>query len=458
MTRFWIRSSAGALLMLLGAPPGVAGTWEIAPYLRAEALYTDNALLEESAAQADVITTLVPGVRITQQSRHFSGSFDGYVNQVMYRNNSAYDDHYGSMRVSGNAQATENLFGLDGRVAFEERRNQEGVASVSRVLKGEREQVRNYSASPYLNLSLGPSVKFSARHAIFYQRHETRVDLNKNQAATILSVMSDRQGRLDWWAEGAKRETDYVYTNDQLTALTLNAGVSYLLNETWRLGGAAGTETYEFTRFPDRDFDSTTWQAQAQWAMTPRTRLALSYGHRFYGNAYSVDFTMRNPSSTLTFGYSEETIDQQYNRVQSDALAPDSLLSDLNQFIVNRTARGTAEFTLAKRLRLAFYGFAREREDVESDKKEWEAQERAVFTYTLGPRTNAILSQRAGRTWKRLSGYRNDRYRVYEMSLVRTVSKTISIDAGVSAANMDSTDLTKEYEELAARLGLKAEF
>lgn len=444
--------------MFLGGLQAAVGMWEIAPYLRAEALYTDNALLEESAAQADVITTFVPGVRITQQSRHFSGSFDGYVNQVMYRNNSAYDDRYATMRVSGNAQTTENLFGLDGRVAFEERRSQEGVAAVSRVLKGEREQVRDYLASPYLNLSLGPSVKFSARHAIFYQRHETRFDLNKDQVATTLSLMSDKQGRVDWWVEGAARDTDYLYTNVQLKALTLNAGVSYLLNESWRLGGAAGKETYEITSLPGRDFESTTWQAQAQWAMTPKTALALSYGHRFYGNTYSVDFMMRNPASTLTFGYSEETIDQQYNRVQSDATAPDSLLSDLNQFIVNRKARGTADFALSKKLRLSLFGSALEREDVENGKKEWEAQEQAVLNYTLGPRTTASVSQRAGRTWKRLSGYRNDRYSVHEMSIKRTLSKTISIDAAVSAANMDSTDLTREYDELAARLGLKAEF
>ncbi|MEW5757405.1 MAG: TIGR03016 family PEP-CTERM system-associated outer membrane protein [Pseudomonadota bacterium] len=457
MARCLVRSCAGTLPVFLGITSAVAGTWEITPFVRAEALYTDNALLEETAAQSDVITTVAPGVRVEQQSRHFSGSFNGYVNQVMYRNNSAYDDRSSYMNVRGNAQAAENLVGLDGNVVFEERRTGQGAVYATRVVKGDREQVKDYLASPYLNLRLGPDTRFSARHTLFYQRHETRLDLNKNQSALAFRFESDRQGRVDWWAEHTTRETEYVFSGGQLTATTFNAGVGYLHSESWWLVGAVGRERYELSHQPERDFEATTWRAQAQWAMTPRTMLALGYGRRFYGDEYTIDFLTRGQSSTVTFGYREETIDQQYSRVSSDVL-PDSLLTDLSRFIVSRRARGTADVALGKDLRLTIDGTALEREDVEADQKEWEAQAKAALSYELGPRTKAVLAHGAGRAWKRLSGYRNDRYGVSEFSVSRTVSKSATLEAGISAARVESTDRTREYEELAARLGIRAEF
>src|SRR5690606_15417631 len=88
--------------------------------------------------------------------------------------------------------------------------------------------------------------------------------------------------------QGRRTETDRV-----------RGGLTYTLRHGLMVGVNAGRESNDLLSLDKRS--SSTWGVQANWMPSPRTSLAASYEHRFFGESHSVVFSHRTPRTVWSF-------------------------------------------------------------------------------------------------------------------------------------------------------------
>ncbi|NRF66494.1 TIGR03016 family PEP-CTERM system-associated outer membrane protein [Aquincola sp. S2] len=291
---------------------------------------TDNALLRDSDKRTEAITQLTAGVAATLRADRVSGVLDYQLTGTVHARETKADKVGQSLRSTLSAVLIDELFYLDGSASIGRQAiSAFGTQDVGRPLDNENStEVRSLSLTPSLRGRIGDNAVFDARVNFTKQSSEgsNRGDLTTR--TDTLSVGARPGVRLGWNASvtrGSYKYKDGSNTHDSRALV----GLTYQPDPSWRFSANAGREENDITTLGTRN--NTTWGVGLQWVPSPRTQLAATRDHRFFGEAHSISFTHREPRTTWRFTSSRDLQSAQPNQVST-------LLHDVYQLLFDMLA------------------------------------------------------------------------------------------------------------------------
>ena len=295
-----------------------AAEWRIEPRLGLRETYTDNvSLAREGQEQSDWVTEIEPGVSIRARGARLQLQADYTFQQRLYVNSTDNNGHNHLLNGSGLLDVwNRNLF-LQGSASITQQNalpfGPQATSNVS--LSNNRTEVRQVNLSPYWVSRLGSWGNLRVRYG--YSRYESKDvddidspsgdvgDFNSRIFTVVVSSAEEFRS-LRWSADYTRQKV--VSDSDEFADReleTIAADLRYQLVPTFALTLRVGYENNDIG--PSRvDTSGPLWLTGFDWTPSTRTRVAAAFGHRFYGNTYSLDAAYRTHSTTWTAAYTEQ--------------------------------------------------------------------------------------------------------------------------------------------------------
>jgi uncharacterized protein (PEP-CTERM system associated) len=314
------------LSAVLVAGPASAEKWTIVPTLSANTTYTDNVALAQTGSRgSDWVTIVMPGVSVSSGTGARLRVNAVYGAQFLERAQSGGSDVKHQFSGSGNAELVKQLLFLDARGSVQQQNiSLLGPQADSNVNNtGNRATVRSFSVSPYLRHAFGQSAQAEARFTHNAVSSADSASFGKSQSNAInLGLVSGPAFKLYNWNAGYSRNTIGYSANQQpdVTTEKFTAGGRRLITSQVGLTSSLGYEKSDYAAITGQAPKGSFWNVGADWTPTPRTRLAATLGHRYFGTSRSFDFSHRTRLTTWGATYSESV-----TTTHAQALAPSSV-------------------------------------------------------------------------------------------------------------------------------------
>lgn len=377
----------------------------------------------------------------------------------------------------GFAYQIQNLsFNLDTSVVYEIRRTEDNI--------GEQE---GYNA--YLR-----SESSSSARLIFWQINSQYSD-RKNDVNTGRNYVSEvLVGWVNPWHVNPFLRFYNEGFSGSISRPPQSSGDSIGVGISWKLAShfILGT-SYNFT---SDELSEDYIAAAIDWQPSERTSLSATYGKRFFGNAYNLDFKHRTRRLTNTITYNEtlQVFDRNNYRqvlvgnffcpasfstsgdISSCFQANDSVVN-VNDFqviqVFNQELIQSNEFSLNKDLswqselaltRTTFTLNIRnsDRKNLSSGQKDRRLNADFNITRQVSPNSDfavnfAFIHNQLDRE-QLLTVGQEDFYRIYSATYTRNLARTLNANISLQHVNRNSSDLLRTYDENRVTLNLTKDF
>jgi uncharacterized protein (PEP-CTERM system associated) len=310
--------SAYLATMAVASYPAWSAKWEITPTLSAGEIYTDNVSLTNSTIkESDWITQIVPeiAVRAIGTGLKFNATYNPEI--LYYARGQRDDQVFQRGSAGGYAELAKQLLFVDfGANINQYDASLQGPVTTTNVNStGNRASVRSYFVSPYLHRDIGSDVQAEARFTestvtsddSSLQSNEANSLSNSNSHRFDLFVRSGPTYKVLTWDITYNRENiDYATAQDLLLE-NVTASARRLITSTVGLLASVGYDHYTTDGFGvGPNSSGVSWMAGIEWTPSPTTRLSASAGHRFFGDAYALDFSHRTRLTTWNVVYTQK--------------------------------------------------------------------------------------------------------------------------------------------------------
>lgn len=315
--------------------PVIGQTASVVPTFSISESITDNRDLRSTDKQAEAITTISPGVRISSRSGRVQGTLDYSLNALVYARESSRNAVQHALAASFLAEVVENHAFVDTRASISQQSiSAFGVQSPSfTTSNANRTEVRTLTVSPFLRGKLGDLADLDARAtwgvtssggSRAADSSNTSISLRASGgrgpigwSTSVSESTSDfdggrktKQGHSDFSVSYrlnseyranvriARDSNDILATQQQYTT-SRGGGLDWTPNPDLRASVRVARETTDggLTPQPDR----TTWGGGLNWAPTPRTNISVESDRRFFGNSRNISFQHRMARSVWRF-------------------------------------------------------------------------------------------------------------------------------------------------------------
>lgn len=329
-----IRIAAAASMVLTGLPASAQNA-TIVPTFSISETITDNRDLRSTGKQAEAITTISPGVRISSRSGRVQGSLDYSLNALIYARDGSRNDVQHALAAGFSAEVVENHAFVDTRASISQQSiSAFGVQTPSfTTSNANRTEVRTLTVSPSLRGKLGDLADLDARATWGVNSSGSSRAADSSNTSISLRASGGR-GPIGWSTgisestsdfEGGRkskqgqsdfsvsyrlsseyranlriaRESNDILSTRQQHTNSWGGGLDWTPNPDLRASLRVARETTDggLTPQPDR----TSWGGGLNWAPTPRTNLSIESDRRFFGNSRSVSFQHRMARSVWSF-------------------------------------------------------------------------------------------------------------------------------------------------------------
>jgi uncharacterized protein (PEP-CTERM system associated) len=282
--------------------PGSRSGFSWQPTLSVSETLTSNVGLDRgSAARADTITDISPGLRLSSRSGRIVGDIDYALHGLIYARRSSADEVQQSLRARGTAEAIENWAYVDASASVAQQSiSALGTRSVDRGLAdGNRAEVSTYQLAPYVRGPLGSFANYVVRWGWTASNSSgSSAKSNSNEASLVLSSGQALFSRLGWSLNASRQSSEFGNQGTQ-DSTRFNGRLTFDVTPEFQLSAGAGRERNDY-QFSSQQ-STTTWSGGFTWRPTERTRLDVTREHRFFGNAYNIRFEHRTPRTVWTF-------------------------------------------------------------------------------------------------------------------------------------------------------------
>ena len=303
--------------------------WSIVPGLTIRETFTDNVFLTPSREKADLVTEISPRIRIYANQRRLSFLLDYTLQNLIYAGNNDQTTYFHQLFSAGSAELSKQLLFLDasasitqqnltttGRGAFTNFGSGTFLGGVGDNVNitGERQDVLTYSLSPYLVHSFSDIADVKLRFSYDEVRALSGQNTTSQATATDSHSMNyfatvnsgSRFNRSPWSLAYSRREVNNNNNNNTDTTFEEVLGTLRLVyTPKLSLLGDVGYQRNQF-RSAQGTRDDIIWDIGARWAPSARTKLEATYGQRFFGDRYSLDFTHQRRRLTWHLNYTEQ--------------------------------------------------------------------------------------------------------------------------------------------------------
>ena len=288
----------------IGASQGDATggrAWTIRPRVTLTETLTDNANVNQSGRQTDLITEISPGIRIDMRTARLKGYFDYALSGQFYAR-SDYSRTQNSLNTFGTLEAIDNWFFVDfsGRIA-QQAISAFGPQSASNTtINSNSAETSSYRVSPYIR---GQLLTGAVNYSLRYNYTTTSSDAVASSDTTLSQWIGQLQGgtpfqQLKWTLDANQQTADYSRgrkTDSDLYRMML----TYTLLPQFRVSLSGGWEANNYASVQTKG--KTTHGYGFDWSPTPRTQLTAFRERRFFGDGHDITFTHRFPLSSIRF-------------------------------------------------------------------------------------------------------------------------------------------------------------
>src|SRR5450830_1205841 len=296
-----VMASAGAYAQESGSDSGTRRAVSIVPRVSVTETLTDNVRLSSVDKQADLVTEISPGIRISSEGRRLKGYFDYSLSKIAYAQSSSSSQLQQALNTFGTLEAVDNWAYLDFSGSISQQPiSAFGTQSIGNTsINANRAEVSSYRISPYVRGRLGDLANYEARYS--------RVDTNSDAASAsgvkttdgVVKISGDSAFRnLGWSADASQQTIDYS-AGRPTEADRLNLGLSYAITPQLRVSANAGREANNYTSFDKQSYGTSGFGVN--WSPSERTKLSASRDHRSFGDAHSLSFEHRTARTAWKF-------------------------------------------------------------------------------------------------------------------------------------------------------------
>jgi uncharacterized protein (PEP-CTERM system associated) len=468
------------------APSASAGVWTITPRLGVRETYTDNLFLD-SSGKGDFVTEVNPGILIRGETERLIFDLDYTLQNLIYADN---DDHHTinhNLLTSGNAELVEQLLFVNAYASV----NQQNINNtapgaflssglqdnINITSENDRRTVTAYGVSPYLMHHFGNKANVDLRFTYGDLDSESSGDAGgfKSQAMRYLASLTSGTHftNFPWALTYDRQEIDYN-AGTQTKLEHFLGELDYAYNRQFALVGAAGYENHVFeavdpinpSQILRRDPSNVIWDVGFKWTPSARTSLKATYGQRFYGSRYFVDFAHRSRHITWLLNYQEEpfttSMQQLYQsqlmrggysgRIAVDPITGDPILSTggispLSDDVFVRKLLSSGLIYEGRRNVLKLRGFWERRNFqniIDNDQRLLGVD--TQLTHRVGPRTDLNL----GLGWSNINFTtpdREDDYVYVDLGIEHRLGRNVTGNVGYRRIERFSSDEQIEYDE-----------
>jgi uncharacterized protein (PEP-CTERM system associated) len=273
--------------------------WSVEPTLSLRETFTDNYRLQTTKA-SDAITEATAGVRVTANAGMLRGSLDYSLTGSAHSRHSDANEVRHFLNAASTAELVQGFAFVDLRANYAQQVvSAFGSQSPYAGLDNSNERdVATLQIAPRLQGRLGGLVRYEAFVSAESTRAKNTSAGDVDRALASLHLDGGSAGaRLGWTADASHNTTDFLAgrrTYDD----RLRAGVNYQFTRELKGGVTVGQERTDLIAQDGKSYD--TWGLTLDWLPSERTTLAATAEKRFFGNAHSLTFAHRTPSTVWT--------------------------------------------------------------------------------------------------------------------------------------------------------------
>lgn len=315
-------------VLLLALPAGGvrSADWTITPTLTTRESYTDNLFLAPPGqARSESTSELSPGLSVTATGPRLTLHLDYSLQQINYRR----EPDRRNQQLDANSHATllDGWLFLDARAAI----TQQNISAFGPQLS-QPEQITGNSDTVHAS-TIAPLLRHYFHGLATAQLRYTVDKVTSGQLLSVrnrdtnLGLTGDNGGHGWNWDLSSDRQeiADSALAPVTMTssALTLSFPIDSRLSFI-TVGGAEKNDYHS----ADANTQGRFWSVGLNWTPSPRTSVAASVGHHFYGNTQSLNAQYRMRSMFWQLSYADTISTTQ---AQILALAPNDVGNFLYQ-------------------------------------------------------------------------------------------------------------------------------
>ncbi|MHB0989846.1 MAG: TIGR03016 family PEP-CTERM system-associated outer membrane protein [Burkholderiales bacterium] len=338
-------ASCSLYASLLFITPVYAADWVITPNVNVNETYSDNMFLAPSnQTVSGIISTITPGISITGKSDRLKLNLSYALEDMTYAENGLQNLLYNQLNSNANLELIKHTFFVDASASIlQQPLTPFGpVSANSANLSGNVVNVDTVSISPYLTHQFDTFATGIARYThtnATYSYGGTPSPGTTNYAYVygppgVFSTNTDAEDyqlnsgsafdRLSWGIDYNNAVNTYSgFPTTTISLLTTNW--NYLLTPQFQLTSQIGYENDNYVYFGPRP-QGLFWNAGFNWALSPRTKLAITAGKRFYGSTYSFNFNHYSRMTVWNASYTQAVVSSAMQESVPTATTLDQLL------------------------------------------------------------------------------------------------------------------------------------
>lgn len=265
----------------------------VTPSFSVSETLTDNYRGGTGTGQAESITAVTPGLRITSRAGRVQGAIDYSLSGVVHARDTSANEVRHRLAANVSAEAVQNHLFIDLRGSI----SRQPISALNFQapdpdLGGSSyTDVRTFTASPVLRGTLGGVVDLQAR-LLASGTDSGSNDISDSATATAsLRLASVATGaRLGWSFDASRQIVDFDQGR-RTEEDRVVGGLSIAPNPELRLRVRAGVENGDVASLTKER--TNTWGAGLSWTPTDRTRIALDADKRSFGHSHALSFEHR---------------------------------------------------------------------------------------------------------------------------------------------------------------------
>ncbi len=278
----------------------------IVPRVTVTEILTDNANLSNTAKQADLVTEVIPGIRITSDFGRVKGYFDYSLNGRVSAQGVSGTSLQNNLTAFGSLVAVENFAFLDVNASI----TQQSVSGLGTQSSGSyfsnanQTETSTYRISPYLKGSVGGYADFETRYGFAFTRSASSVASDVTTKDLLLSLKGQPSAsRIGWSLQAVQQATSYS-VGRATESDSLTGSLSYALNPQLVVSASAGQEGNNYNTL-EKERNWTNGQG-IQWSPSPSTSFSASRQTRPFGQSHNINLSYRTARSAWSFTDSQD--------------------------------------------------------------------------------------------------------------------------------------------------------
>jgi uncharacterized protein (PEP-CTERM system associated) len=314
-----IHLSCAALSIALAAPLGSyaqessgaveAGAdgrrrFTIVPRVTVTETLTDNATLSANSKQAESITELSPGVRITSDYGRVKGYFDYSLSGRASTRSGATNSLQNSLTSFGSVEAVDNFAFMDFSASISQQTisGLGATSPTSNFSNANQTESSTVRVSPYLRGNVAGIADFETRYSYLLNRNQAASDVATKDLLLSLKGRPSAS-RLGWSLQASQQSASYSLGRTTESESLLGS-LSYALIPQLVFSASAGQEANNYSTLAKES--SWTNGQGLQWTPSPNASFSASRQTRPFGQSHSINFAYRTARTAWSFTDSQD--------------------------------------------------------------------------------------------------------------------------------------------------------